>query len=153
MGTWPAFNFAMRSASTSVQMTSCPASARQAPVTRPTYPQPITVRRTTFSLYSAHEPKGRLAGAGFCKPLFTEPEAFAKRQLPGACLTSDRFGKISGFPANLQAFLSINKPRSPSKTRRGWRRMTFHKRRVDSSRLISPSDSRVASFSRSTSCE
>src|SRR5260370_42354555 len=31
----------------SVQTTSCPASARHAPVTRPTYPQPMTERRKT----------------------------------------------------------------------------------------------------------
>ena len=35
----------MRRSSISVQMTSCPASARHAPVTNPTYPQPITERR------------------------------------------------------------------------------------------------------------
>src|SRR6267378_3782408 len=39
----------MRSRSMSVQTTSCPASARQAPVTKPTYPQPMTERRKTSS--------------------------------------------------------------------------------------------------------
>src|SRR5262249_10475660 len=34
----------------SVQITSCPASAKQAPVTKPTYPQPITDRRKRISL-------------------------------------------------------------------------------------------------------
>lgn len=47
----------MRSRSMSVQTTSCPASARQAPVTSPTYPHPMTERR-----------KG--------KPPSTEPRAF-----------------------------------------------------------------------------
>src|SRR5712664_211541 len=45
MGTPPALSLAMRSRSMSVQTTSCPASARQAPVTKPTYPQPMTERR------------------------------------------------------------------------------------------------------------
>src|SRR5882724_228228 len=39
----------MRSRSMSVHTTSCPASARQAPVTKPTYPQPMTERRKTSS--------------------------------------------------------------------------------------------------------
>src|SRR5215471_18518972 len=50
MGTWPAFSWAMRPASMSVHITWCPASARQAPVTKPTYPQPITDRRKRISL-------------------------------------------------------------------------------------------------------
>src|SRR6516164_2096203 len=45
MGTPPAWSLAMRSRSMSVQTTSCPASARQAPVTSPTYPHPMTERR------------------------------------------------------------------------------------------------------------
>src|SRR5882672_2131387 len=49
IGTPPALSLAMRSRSMSVQTTSCPASARQAPVTKPTYPQPMTERRKTSS--------------------------------------------------------------------------------------------------------
>src|SRR5215469_1402284 len=45
MGTPPAWSLAMRSRSMSVHTTSCPASARQAPVTSPTYPHPMTERR------------------------------------------------------------------------------------------------------------
>src|SRR5690242_1835066 len=45
MGTPPALSLAMRSASISVQTTSWPASARQAPVTSPTYPHPMTESR------------------------------------------------------------------------------------------------------------
>src|SRR5260370_41022236 len=45
MGTPPSFSLAILSLSMSVQTTSCPASARHAPVTRPTYPQPMTERR------------------------------------------------------------------------------------------------------------
>ena len=49
--------------------------------------------------------------------------------------------------------LPMSKPRSPRSTSWGWWRMTFQSRRVDSSRLISPSEARVVASSRSTSCE
>src|SRR5208283_2365860 len=49
MGTFPAFNWSMRFSSISVQCTSWPAAARQAPVTSPTYPHPITVSCTIVS--------------------------------------------------------------------------------------------------------
>src|SRR6516164_2973677 len=39
----------MRLSSISVQKTSWPAAARHAPVTSPTYPHPITVKRTLIS--------------------------------------------------------------------------------------------------------
>src|SRR6266436_1848883 len=46
MGTTPAFSEAMRSGSLSVQTTWWPSSAKHVPVTKPTYPQPITEIRT-----------------------------------------------------------------------------------------------------------
>src|SRR5215469_3208995 len=49
MGTLPALSCAMRFSSMSVQNTSWPAAARHAPVTSPTYPHPITVKRTFLS--------------------------------------------------------------------------------------------------------
>src|SRR5262245_40616506 len=52
MGIFWAFSFAILSASLSTQVTSFPRSAKQAPVTRPTYPLPIRVmfiRRSPLS--------------------------------------------------------------------------------------------------------
>src|SRR5215469_2581305 len=49
MGTLPALSCAIRFSSMSVQNTSWPAAARHAPVTSPTYPHPITVKRTFLS--------------------------------------------------------------------------------------------------------
>src|SRR2546423_15482080 len=42
MGNSPRLNWAILAASTSTQATSTPNSAKQAPVTSPTYPEPIT---------------------------------------------------------------------------------------------------------------
>src|SRR5439155_25359034 len=42
MGTWPAFKAASFCSSLSTKITSCPRSAKHAPATRPTYPDPTT---------------------------------------------------------------------------------------------------------------
>src|SRR5437667_12821552 len=42
MGTWPVFKAASFCSSLSTRMTSCPRSAKHAPATSPTYPDPTT---------------------------------------------------------------------------------------------------------------
>src|ERR1700691_3852042 len=50
MGSFPARRVTILDSSLSVQVTSCPISAKQAPVTKPTYPQPITeIRKIRIS--------------------------------------------------------------------------------------------------------
>src|SRR5262249_46296035 len=65
----------MRSASISVQKTSCPASARQAPVTKPTYPQPMTQRRKNSSLLGNWGHRG-LCGSPHKQPAQAEQHEF-----------------------------------------------------------------------------
>src|SRR5207249_264316 len=51
MGTWPAFKAASFCSSLSTRMTSCPRSAKHAPATSPTYPDPTTAICIRYSGY------------------------------------------------------------------------------------------------------
>src|SRR5207244_12607325 len=51
MGTWPAFKAASFCSSLSTRITSCPRSAKHAPATSPTYPDPTTAICIRYSGY------------------------------------------------------------------------------------------------------
>src|ERR671914_344644 len=95
MGIWPLFKSATFSWFTSRQNTLLPASARQAPVTRPTYPVPITV--TFMRIYSWGEIKFFRSAGRIRLP------AAAGRALPVelARLEVAAFAAIAGEPARM----------------------------------------------------
>src|SRR5215472_13778823 len=51
MGTWPLWSASSLRWSLSTRTISCPMSAKQAPATRPTYPEPTTAMRIGESLW------------------------------------------------------------------------------------------------------
>src|SRR5580704_12154688 len=134
-------------------MTSCPASARQLPVTKPTYPQPITARRTlsssrqsvsaAFFERSRRERSKLHESQCSCHP----PVRSSYRWITGG-RQRDTSGEESSDLAASKGLVS--KPRSPINKSRGWLRHTCQSRRAASSRLKRLNELRIRSFIQST---
>jgi hypothetical protein len=97
------------------------------------------------------------AGTGTKQTNYIIAELGGERQAQNVqLLDAEKDRAVATLPCLLTGYevrLPISSPRRPRRTSCGWRRITFQRRRADSSRLISPSDARMPASKRSTNWE